>query len=939
MSPIPPPSPAPAATSGHVESLYAALADIGDLVAALPRPPALYAGIAQILERHVGALLVLAGEIDYEAGVLWRRAPDPVPSGLEDIYPASVPIAIASPSFWTGQIDVEPNIIDAPGREAWRPAYARHGIRASAAVPVSCFGKVHAALILRSRDPAFFSAPLLQLLERAALSIGHALEGDARRSQLDHSLLAAERSQRALRLLSETLKAATHADTEDALFAEACRVVVDTGGYPVCWMGLLEPTQPPALALRGHAGRGAAYYHDFRIQLDDPSVSTSVSTAVIHTVKPVVKLPREGGAESWATDARGMGLGAMLGLPLCLLGQLTGVLVIGAEHEDAFTTAEIGIFEEMAQELSLGLERLRARQAQTLAEQELRLNLRRFQAILANRYAGILVMDVSDRVQFCNATFCRLFDLDEAPEQLVGMCSVTLQERTRPAYANPERELERVRALLLGGVPIEGDELLMSRGRTYLRSFAPIIIDQQPHGRVWHHVDITESKAQAAEVERLAYYDAVTGLPNRRLFLEWLERCLGLARRHHTLLGVGVLNLDGFKHINDQLGHAAADEVLREVARRITAALRDGDVVARLGGDEFALLLADLASDQERQQLSSGLLVAMREPLPWSGGQLRLSASIGWTVYPVDDAVAETLMRHADYAMYAAKEMGRDRSLLYSAALEQVDAEQRLMRARIISALDDGSLVLLFQPIVAIDADRGGRVMGAEALLRLRDGARSLLSPALFQHALDDAVLARPIGRFVLDAALRTCAGWLAAGLRLPVAVNISTRHLMHPDFVQDLQQALAAHPEVEAGMLGIEITETGPLLDPARAHLVIEQCRACGVQVSLDDFGTGSASLSHIQQMDVGTLKIDQSFVRDIQVESRNIAIAAGIITTARLLGITVIAEGVETEAQGKLLLSLGCRQLQGYVIAQPMPAPAIPAWAAAWTPPASWS
>ena len=931
------------ATSGHVEQLYAALADIGDLVAAMPRPPALYAGIVQILERHVGALLVLAGEIDYEAGVLWRRAPDPVPPGLEDIYPTSVPIAIARPSFWAGQIEVEPNIVDAPGREALRPAYARHGIRASAAVPVVCFNKVHAALILRSRDAAFFSAPLLQLLERAALSIGHALEGDARRSQLDHSLLVAERSQRTLRLLSETLKAATHADTEDALFAEACQVVVDTGGYPVCWMGLRESSPTPALALRAHAGRGAAFFRDFRLPLDDPGLSTSVSVAVMRSGKPVVKLPHDGGADSWAVFARSVGVGALLGLPLYLLGELVGVLVIGADSADAFTAAESGIFEEMAKELSLGLERLRARQAQTIAEQQLRLSLRRFQAILASRYAGILVMDASDRVQFCNATFCRLFDLTEAPEQLVGMSSAALLERVRPAYANPERELERVRALLRGGVAAEGEEVQLSRGRTCLRSFAPITLDGQPHGRVWHHVDITENKAQAAEVERLAYYDAVTGLPNRRLFLEWLERCQGQARRQHTLLGLGVMNLDGFKHINDQLGHAAADEVLREVARRITAALRDGDVVARLGGDEFALLLGELASDQERQQLSAGVLAAMREPLPWSGGQLRLSASIGWTVYPADDAVAETLMRHADYAMYAAKELGRDRGLLYSAALEQVDAEQRSMRMRIISALDDSSLddsslVLLFQPIVAIDADRGGRVVGAEALLRLRDGALGLLSPALFQHALDDAVLARPIGRFVLDAALRICSGWLDAGLRLPVSVNISTRHLMHPDFVQDLQQALAAHPTVDADLLGIEITETGPLLDPARARLVIEQCRACGVQVSLDDFGTGSASLSHIQQMDVGTLKIDQSFVRDILVEPRNIAIAAGIITTARLLGITVIAEGVETEAQGKLLLSLGCRQLQGYLIAEPMPAQAIQAWAAAWRPPASW-
>jgi EAL domain-containing protein (putative c-di-GMP-specific phosphodiesterase class I) len=261
------------------------------------------------------------------------------------------------------------------------------------------------------------------------------------------------------------------------------------------------------------------------------------------------------------------------------------------------------------------------------------------------------------------------------------------------------------------------------------------------------------------------------------------------------------------------------------------------------------------------------------------------------------------------------------------------------MKARVAGALDDDGMALLFQPIVAIDADSiTPRVVGAEALLRLRDAALGLLPPALFHHTLDDARLARPIGRYVLDAALRANRVWLDQGVRLPVSVNISTRHLMHPNFIADLDEALATHTDIDATLLGIEITETGPLLDPARARVVIDECRARGVIVSLDDFGTGSASLSHIQKMDVGTLKIDQSFVRDILVESRNIAIAAGIITTARLLGITVIAEGIETEAQGELLISLGCRQLQGYIIAHPMPAEAIPAWVAAWSPPAAW-
>jgi diguanylate cyclase (GGDEF)-like protein len=922
-----------------VERLYAALADIGDLIAAMPQPQALYAGVVHILERHVGALLVLAGEIDYEAGVLRRRAPDPPPKGQEDIYPDLVPIALARPAFWEGKIEVEPDISNAPGREAMRPAYARYGIRAAAAVPVLCFGKVHSVLILRSRDPAFFAPELLRLLERAALSIGHALEGDAQRNQLDHTLLVAERSRRALWLLSETLKAATHANTEDDLFAEACRVVADTGDYPVCWMGLLANNPTQALELRAHAGRGAEFYQTLKISLADPAFSASVTAAVIRSGSSVVKLPREGGKETWASTARNLGLGALLGLPLCLLGQIAGVIIIGADSETAFTHAETRIFEEMAQELSLGLERLRARKAQSLTEQELRFNLRRFQAILASKHAGILVMDMTDRVQFCNAAFCRLFDLAEAPEYLIGMPSTALLERISPAYANPDRELERVRTILLRGAPVEDEELSMSYGRTYLRSFSPIAIDELPQGHVWHYFDITVRKTHESEVERLAYYDPVTELPNRRLFFELLERSRGQASRHQALLAVGVMDLDGFKHVNDHLGHAAGDDVLKEVARRIENALRGGDVVARLGGDEFALLLTDLGSATDMRLLSTRILEALRYPVAWGEEVLRLSASLGWTLYPQDEVDAETLLRHADMAMYAAKENGRDRDELYSTALELVDMEQRSMKARVAAALDDGSMGLLFQPIVAIDPNSGiPRVVGTEALLRLHDAALGLLPPALFRHALDDTRLARPIGRHVLRAALLANRTWMDKGVRLPVSVNISTRHLMHPDFMTDLDEALTGRTKADVSLLGIEITETGPLLDPARARLVIDECRARGVNVSLDDFGTGSASLSHIQQMDVDTLKIDQSFVRDILAEPRNIAIAAGIITTARLLEITVIAEGVETEAQGKLLISLGCKHLQGYVIAQPMPAEAIPEWVNAWIPPASW-
>ena len=226
-----------------------------------------------------------------------------------------------------------------------------------------------------------------------------------------------------------------------------------------------------------------------------------------------------------------------------------------------------------------------------------------------------------------------------------------------------------------------------------------------------------------------------------------------------------------------------------------------------------------------------------------------------------------------------------------------------------------------------------------EALLRLNDTGQELIEPASFMHVLDDPQLARPIGRYVLDEALRRCQAWMREGISIPVSINISTRHLLHPAFFSDIDAALDTYPDVMDVGFGIEVTETGPSMDHAHAKAVIEECRRRGIRVGLDDFGTGSASLSHIQQLDIEHIKLDQSFVRDILSDERNMAIAAGVITTARMLAKTVIAEGVETAEQGDLLASLGCHQLQGFSISRPLAAEAVPAWVTGWVPPASWA
>ena len=592
----------------------------------------------------------------------------------------------------------------------------------------------------------------------------------------------------------------------------------------------------------------------------------------------------------------------------------------------------------MAIEVGLGIRMQREKAARLAAEQDLRFNLQHFRTVLSNQYAGILVVSEDHLVTFVNEAFCRLYGLREDPSELENLPSAVIYERLKETLDDPQGQWQRVQDILARNEPVEGDEVALKDGRTFLRDFTPITIDGRARGRLWHQRDITEQKSHKARVERLAFYDVVTGLPNRRLLFQLLEEARTQATQQRSLMAVGVLDLDRFKSVNDTIGHGGGDSVLLEASTRILGILREEDVLARFGGDEFALVISGLDSREQLDVISRCILQALRTPFQVMGEQLYLSASIGWTLFPLDGSDSEGLIRHADLAMYAAKEEGKDRGALYEPAMELEQLRLQAMRERFALALQQSRLRLLFQPIVYIDGLPGLHgVAGMEALLRLDDGGE-LIEPTRFMHVLDDPQLARPIGRYVLNEALQQCQSWMREGVSIPVSINISTRHLLHPAFFTDIEAALEMYPGVMDVGFGIEVTETGPSMDHARAKVVIEECRRRGIRVGLDDFGTGSASLSHIQQLDIEHIKLDQSFVRDILSDERNMAIAAGVITTARMLAKTVIAEGVETSAQGDLLASLGCHQLQGFSISRPMPAGAVPGWVAGWVPPSSW-
>ena len=928
------------AVAASSESYYAALSEIGQLLVRAVEPPELYEAIIEVLGRRLGTMLVMIGEVDHATGWFRRIAPVTVVPDLQDVYPEQLPLSVAQPAFWHGTPQLERDLQRTPGLEMFRVAYARHNVASALAVPVMAAGEVRAALVIRATEADFFSDRMIELLQQAAASIGLGLEAQAQRHLLLQAMQEEARQQRALRLLSEMIKVVTRSVDEQVLLADTCHVAHRVGGYQFAWIGLLEQEGSSVLQLRAHAGLGGAALMDARLALTDPQHAGDAVAIALANGKPWVRHRVAEMPGDWPLQADAMDVGAVLALPLRVNDALVGAFVIGAAQADAFTPVEARMFLEMAVELGLGMQIQRSQAATLLAERDLRANLQQVRAILSNQYSGVLVASEDGFVRFANEAFCALFGLAATPAELEGQSVAAIQARISHAYQDPEREAARIRDIVARNEPVRGEEVRLGGGRILLRDFMPIRFDGMAQGHIWQQHDVTERRLHEARVERLAFYDVVTGLPNRRLLFELLEQARTRAMAQGSLLAVGVLDLDRFKSVNDTVGHSGGDRVLAEASSRIQGMLREADVVARFGGDEFALLIPGLDSREQLDVISRCILQALRAPFNLMDEQLYVSASVGWTLFPIDGADPEGLVRHADMAMYEAKEEGKDRGSLYEPAMELEQVRLQAMRERIGQALQQSRLQLLFQPIVYIDGLPGlNGVAGMEALLRLNDREPELIEPASFMHVLDDPQLARPIGRYVLDEALRCCQTWLRAGMSIPVSINISTRHLLHPAFFADIDAVLDNYPDVMNVGFGIEVTETGPSMDHTRAKVVIEECRRRGIRVGLDDFGTGSASLSHIQQLDIEHIKLDQSFVRDILHDERNMAIAAGVITTARMLAKTVIAEGVETPAQGDLLASLGCHQLQGYSISRPMAAAAVPAWVAGWVPPASWS
>jgi len=437
--------------------------------------------------------------------------------------------------------------------------------------------------------------------------------------------------------------------------------------------------------------------------------------------------------------------------------------------------------------------------------------------------------------------------------------------------------------------------------------------------------DITLIKQHEKQLEHTAHYDELTGIPNRVLLADRMKQALAQARRNGSQLAVCYLDLDGFKQINDLMGHQVGDMILVEVASRIEEEIREEDTVARLGGDEFVILLSGLKQHDECEGSLNRVMQSIRKPMHVKNREFTLGVSIGVTMYPTDNVDADSLLRHADQAMYTAKQSGKDRYHFYDVRYDQIKKENQKICRQIAHGLSAGEFVMYYQPRVEIAT---GRLVGAESLIRWRHPERGLLTPDEFLPALEGNELDIELGEWVIHSALEQMRQWDNEGLVINVSINISAFHLQTSNFVPRLREQMKDYPELASERLQIEILETVALEDVKKITAIINECRTFGVTFALDDFGTGYSSLTYLKNLPVDTLKIDQQFVRDMLVDTGDRAIVQGVIVLARTFGHKVVAEGIETAETYELLKEMGCYQGQGYGICRPVPAEKLLKW-----------
>jgi diguanylate cyclase (GGDEF)-like protein len=856
---------------------------------------------------------------------------------------------------------------------AWRQGAREAQVGAAAAVPLICNASSIGVLLVTRREPGSIGEQTVSLLQRLSANISFALDNFDREAARKNGERAMRRLNRMFGAISATNEAILRAKTEQDLYQRVCDAAVHSGKSIATVVFLAEPG---SIWLKPVAGTGESIERITRLRFSidpDNAYGDGVCGKAFRTQKPCINddIQNSDQGRPWHEAGNEHGVMACVAVPLIKAGDSVGVLMFFVGRSWAADEEIVALLARMAENVSFALDNFeRAAEKARVDREEERLT-RMYAALCATNEA---IMRAKSRAELfdmvCaaavsggkfssttialldpNSEFLRIaasngptanqmrglkFATTEARPEGRGMTGTAFrtrqpcisndflaEERTRPWHDSARRSGAHSCAALplLNGGRADGVIIFNSLEKG---AFTPEFVEllQRLADNVsfaLENFDRTDAKNKADQrIEYLASHDSLTDLPNREMFNGLLRQAIETAQRQRRRLAVLFIDLDRFKVINDSLGHDAGDMLLLEVARRLRSALRSSDVVARLGGDEFVVILEDCADTDQVERIATSLLAALSVPMDLSGHECHTTASIGIAMYPQNGSDALTLTKNADMAMYLAKEDGKDGFRFFSREAKAQSIERLALETALRRALERDQLSLHYQPKVDMAS---GQITGVEALLRWAHPEFGMVPPLQFIPLAEETGLIVPVGRWVLKEACAQNMAWQRHGLRpISMAVNLSPRQFADGHLLRDIDEALAASG-MSPVLLQLEVTESMVMRNVPRAVRVLDAIRSRGIRLAIDDFGTGYSSMSLMKQLPIDTIKIDRSFVRDLPDDSEDRAIAQAIISMGKALGMTVIAEGVETAEQQAFLRSHACDEMQGYLFSKPLP------------------
>lgn len=705
--------------------------------------------------------------------------------------------------------------------------------------------------------------------------------------------------------LSHTNMAIARSHSVGELFPLICRIAVEQGGLKGAWIGMRDP-KSPLIAPIASAGIDPDYLADLGLSLDpdDPHGNGPTVTALRvgrnYICNDFLHDPH---TVPWHERARASGIRSSAAFPLRRHNEVVGTLNLYASEPGLFTTDLISLLDEMVQDISFALDNFERQDELQLAA-----------TVFDSSRELITITDPEGFIISVNRAFTDVTGY--TPGEVVGR-HIRFLKSGRHENAFYQRMWQSINR---DGY-WQGELWNRRKNGELYPAWVSISAVYNEAGEINKYIsvssDITESKQAEDRIRYLAYFDPLTDLPNRTLLRDRTEQLLLAARHEQHSAALLCLDIDNFKNINDSLGHMIGDQLVQEVARRVVQAMDVGATVGRLGGDEFLIVLGE-ADATGAMHAAQQLLNDIAQPYAAGEIPLNITASIGITLFPRDGENFDELHKNADIALYKAKELGRNRYHFFTPELNNAALERLTLENALRSALGNGELMLHYQPQVQID---NGRIFGVEALLRWSHPQLGAVSPARFIPIAEESGLIGAIGEWVMFEACRQAKAWQEAGLPpVAVAVNASTRQFSLSDMYQTVRRVLE-ETGVAPELLEVEITESLLAQDLEKTLEVLRRIKALGVHIAVDDFGTGYSSLAYLKRFPIDKLKIDQSFVRDLETDLDDRAIAAGVVNLGHSLGLTVIAEGIETEEQRQLLHGLGCDEAQGYLFSRPQP------------------